>query len=175
MKRIAALLLLALLGALLSVDAALAHSTAGLVKAPLKEKVLIADYVAFHIEPWVSARRDETGKSSRWFVLDFGAVEQRGNRAAVHYSVMDQKTGATTQETAIFLRNPDGTWSHVDGQGTVLTPVVETFVQPTNWGRLFGIAMGVLALAAYTVARVVIWRRKRADARAQAAPQPDAA
>lgn len=175
MKSALALLLLLLAAALPFPDAARAHSTAGLVKAPLKEKVLVADYVAYHLEPWVSARRDENGRSSRWFIMEFGTVEQRGSRAVVHYMVMDQKEGGSTEETAIFQRNADGTWSHVDAQGTVLTAVVETYVKPINWGRVFGIAMGVLALAGYIVARVVIWRRNRAAARALAAAAPDAA
>lgn len=141
-----------------------AHGTAGLVKGPLKEGSLIADHLAYYVEPLVAARRDGSGKSNRWYVWEFGPVEQRGGRAVLHFSVKDQKDGDLAEERMAFQRNPDGTWSHVDESGAVIEKTVFTYSKPLGMNRVIGYAFALLAVLGYAGARLFGWRKKRAQA-----------
>lgn len=143
---------------------AVAHGTAGLVKGPLKEPALLADHLAYYVEPFVMARRDEAGKSSRWYVWEFGPVEQRGDRAVLSFMVKDQKEGGLAEERMIFLRNPDGTWRHVDAAENVIAKTVFTYTKPFNMNRTIGYVFAAAAVLGYAALRLLGWWKKRRPA-----------
>lgn len=152
-----------------------AHSTAGLSKEPLAKEVVEVNDVAYYIEPYIAGLRDENGKNNRWFVVDFGLVEQWGNRAVVHFSVMDQKTGVVAERSMTFLRNPDGKWSHVDDKGVVVAKVVDTYVAKPNVRKMIGLSLAALLATGYGIAKVVEVRRRRAESKTKAVQASSAA
>lgn len=165
MRYVAMLICAGILAGLLH-GAAWAHGVAGLVKGPLKESALLADHLAYYVEPLVSERRDETGKSRRWYVWEFGAVEQRGGRAVLSFMVKDQKSGDLAEERMIFLRNPDGTWRHVDADGGVIERTVFTYTKPFSMNRTVGYGFAIAAALGYAALRLLGWWRKRRQAEA---------
>jgi len=138
-----------------------AHSTANMIKEPLTKKILTADDVAYYIEPYVVNMRDENGRRNRWFVVDFQKVEQFNNKVTAYFTVMDQKEGGESEWTLSFLKNVDGTWSHVDDDGNIVTQTVETYVPKPNTMRTVLLALLGAGLVVYLIIRTAMLIRKR--------------
>ena len=103
-----------------------AHSTKGRIKILLGKDVIAVDDMAYYIEPYVH-RKKYKGKykksKNRFYVKDFIKVEQKEESADVFFTVLDVKENRTFEDSMAFARNRDGTWSHIDEEGTKIAQV----------------------------------------------------
>ena len=103
-----------------------AHSTKGRIKIFLKKNIITVDDMAYYIEPYVH-RKKYKGKykksKNRFYVRDFIKVEQKNGSADVFFTVLDVKENRTFEDSMAFTRNRDGTWLHIDEEGTKIAQV----------------------------------------------------
>ncbi len=103
-----------------------AHSTKGRMKILLEKDVITVDDMAYYIEPYVHRKKykGEYEKSkNRFYVKDFIKVEQKDGSADVFFTVLDVKENRNFGDSMAFARNRDGTWSHIDEEGTKIAQV----------------------------------------------------
>ncbi|MCA1987370.1 MAG: hypothetical protein LDL27_13005 [Desulfovibrio sp.] len=109
-----------------------AHSRKDLKRITLQSETLVADQVAFYLEPYVNNQADEDGVRNRFAIWEFQDIVHEGDLAMVHVLVYDQKSSQKTPEVLYLQRNPDQTWNHVTKAGEVIEARIYTYVNPDN-------------------------------------------
>ncbi len=138
-----------------------AHSTKGLMKAPLKKDALTVNDVAFFVESFVM-RELYNDKNFRFIVKDFVSVKQEGRKAVVDFEVFDKKDNRSFPEKMEIAQGTDGVWSYTPKGGEPVA--MFTFVSKgsqAGGGSLQELLMGGFALAAAVLGVFVI--RKKAN------------
>lgn len=153
---------------------ALAHSTKGRMKVPLRKATLTIDDVAYFMESHVNRGLYDDGTNdtkNRFIVEEFIELTHGGNDAVVRFRVLDKKSNTTFEDKLSIERHDSGVWQyHPDIGGPSLE--VYTFVPRSAYlWRKQGPILLLLAVVGGCVwlgARLRRLWRKRHDA-----PQPD--
>jgi hypothetical protein len=114
-----------------------AHSTKGRIKIPLEKEEIGVDDVAYFVESYVHRKlyKDRFVKhEKRFYVREFTTVEQHGNRAAIHFVVLDNKEKTTFPDAMTVNRGADGVWRYLPAN--VATPV-ELYTYVMKWGYYY--------------------------------------
>lgn len=168
-----------------------AHSTAGRIRVPLDEPKPGIDDVAFFIESHVHRERFQDTHEKpdrRFYVRDFTAIDQTGDKAVVHFTVLDNKTRKVFPDSMTIERGQDGVWEY---RQPGKTEPVKLYTYVMKWAYYYqryvipagftGIGMALLLLfrLRYTRKRLAsIPKRKNRpavpeDSRSTAQPVPE--
>jgi hypothetical protein len=166
-KKMAVLVLFLLTAVLigpLAVVPALAHSTKGRIKIPLKKASIMIDDIAYFAESYVHRQlyKNWFEKSKRrFYVRDFIAVEQNGDRAKVRFTVLDNKEKSTFEDKMVIERDKDGIWYFRPKDGGER---VEIYTYVRKWGYYYNtyvLPISIVGIAAAAGLLGVIQIRKR--------------